>query len=405
MSQPATEIPPAKILIVDDRAENLFVMEKILKDFSGGLLKARSGQEALSLMLRHDFALVLLDVQMPEMDGFEMAELMRENEKTRDIPIIFITAISKEQKYEFKGYSAGAVDYLFKPLDAHILKSKVNVFVDLHAKNTLIKRRSQEMQEANTMLKDLHKRLEEQNQELQKLDKLKSEFVATVSHELRTPIVGIGAVIANILAGVTGEVSDKVKEYLLMADKDIHRLDRLITELLDFSRIESGNLQLKKSQVDVCALVKNAAQTLKIQIEAKEISLRTHFDKEPHPLYVDGDKIAQVLTNFIHNAVKFTPRGGRIEVVIEVAGNKKETQISVSDTGAGIRPEDIKHVFQRFTQFNRKEGKGSHGSGLGLAICKGIVDAHQGRVYAESAVNKGSKFIFTLPLNKETDNA
>ena len=228
-------------------------------------------------------------------------------------------------------------------------------------------------------------------------DRLQSEFFSTVSHEIRTPIIGIGGIITNILMGAAGQVSGKIEEYLIMASRNIKRLDRLTTEFLDYSKIKRGALRLKKSDVDICRLARNAISNLNPQIEEKKIKLSTNFSKEKSYYYVDGDKITQVFTNLIHNSIKFTPESGSINVDIKYSDQRKILEVAVVDTGIGIAQEDIPKLFKHFVQIYRKDVVAEKGTGLGLAICKGIVQAHKGVIRVESTLGRGSKFIFTLP--------
>lgn len=263
----------------------------------------------------------------------------------------------------------------------------------LHCDITPVKAVEGEIIGIVTILRDITKEKE--------IDMIKTEFISTVSHELRTPLVGIGGVINNILQGVSGNISDKVRDYLRMADNDIRRLDRLICDLLDYSRIEKGKLKLSKNKNDIINLLENVLTTFMPQIKSKRIILTTHFFKSPLFYYVDGDKITQVFTNLIHNAVKFTPEGGNIHIDIKYIAEKRMLEITVADSGEGIAPENIPKLFKRFVQINRKDGAGAKGTGLGLAICKGIIDAHGGTIRAESEPGRGSKFIFTIPEPEE----
>ncbi|MCK5160116.1 MAG: diguanylate cyclase [Candidatus Aureabacteria bacterium] len=229
------------------------------------------------------------------------------------------------------------------------------------------------------------------------IDRMKSEFVSTVSHELRTPIIGIGGAINNILMGTAGKINDKLKNYLLMAKRDIKRLDRLISDLLDYSQIGRGLLRIQRSKVDICVVAQNAARILNSQIKSKKLKISSRFCKKSLYCYIDRDKITQVFTNLLHNAVKFTPDRGNIQIIIEHKGEKKLVEVAIVDSGIGIAREDIPKLFQRFSQIGRIDGAGTKGTGLGLAICKGIIEAHKGGIWVESALHKGSKFVFTLP--------
>ena len=239
------------------------------------------------------------------------------------------------------------------------------------------------------ILKDITKERE--------VDRMQSEFFSTVSHEIRTPMIGIGGIITNILMGAAGQVSGKIEEYLIMASRNIKRLDRLTTEFLDYSKIKRGALRLKKSEVDICGLARNVISSLNPQIERKRLKLSTNFCKEQLYYYVDSDKITQVFTNLMHNSIKFTPDDGSINVDIKYSDQRKMLEVAVTDTGIGIAREDIPKLFKHFVQIYRKDTTGERGTGLGLAICKGIIQAHKGVIRVESTLGKGSKFVFTLP--------
>lgn len=229
------------------------------------------------------------------------------------------------------------------------------------------------------------------------IDRMKSEFVSTVSHELRTPLSSIKNVISNILAGVTGKIDGRLKDYIEMANEDTSRLSRLIENLLDLSKIEAGKMEFKKGPIDLADVIKSITPSLKDQADTKHISIITSISKGLPKAYADADKIEQVLVNLIGNAIKFTPEGGTITV-----GAKKpddSLEVSVADTGMGISFDNLPKLFDRFQQFDRPSGgAGAKGTGLGLSISKGIVEAHNGKIWAESGLGKGTKFTFTLPL-------
>lgn len=232
----------------------------------------------------------------------------------------------------------------------------------------------------------------------QEVDRMKTEFVSTVSHELRTPIVGIGGVITNILSGVIGEVNGQMKEYLHLAEKDIERLNKLIIDLLDYSKIEKGAMKFDVKKTDVCSNAKTAMRALEAQLRSKGIRLTADFSEDPLYCEADGDKITQVFLNLIHNALKFTPEGGEVRIGIHPSERKHMAEITVADTGIGIAKENMDKLFKRFSQIDRKDGgAGPKGTGLGLAITKGIVEGHKGAIRVESEPNKGTTFIFTLP--------
>ena len=230
--------------------------------------------------------------------------------------------------------------------------------------------------------------------ERKEVDKLKDEFISTVSHELRTPLTSIKNSVDLILKRKTGEISDAQEKFLLMAERNIKSLSTLIEDLLNLSKIESGKMELHERFVNMTELIKNIVSEFEYLTQKKEISLKYEFSHEEIEVFIDADKIRQVLVNLISNALKFTPRGGWIKVVCKDKG--KEVLICVQDSGVGIAKKNIPKLFDRFTQFGRKNGSGAKGTGLGLAISKGIVELHKGRIWAESKLNKGSKFYFSL---------
>ena len=245
-------------------------------------------------------------------------------------------------------------------------------------------------------IKLLYKELETKNRELQRLDDLKSDFVATVSHELRTPLSIIREGVALINDRILGGVNKKQVRALSQVLENIARLTRIIDDLLDISKLEAGEIKLKKSYVDTAKFIKKIIEDFQSKAKEKKIVLKTSLSKKVSPIYADGDKLIQILTNLVSNSLKFTPENGKITVR---AGNDADgsVMISVSDTGVGMSGDDMSKLFNKFQQFDRVPGPGKKGTGLGLAISKKIVELHGGRIWAESGINKGSTFYFTIP--------
>jgi nitrogen-specific signal transduction histidine kinase len=227
------------------------------------------------------------------------------------------------------------------------------------------------------------------------IDRMKSELVSNVSHELRTPLTTIKEGISLVVDGSLGPINADQKAALAIAKQDIDRLARLINDLLDISKIEAGRMELKKSSVDISSLAEEVLFSFQNQAGKKHIQLKTRLKRGLPPLYIDPDKISQVLANLISNGIKFTLKNGSITVGVKDKG--KEVEISVSDTGVGISQDNIARLFDRFSQFNRVYGPGERGTGLGLAISKEIAEMHGGRISVESEVGKGSTFTFSLP--------
>lgn len=250
------------------------------------------------------------------------------------------------------------------------------------------------LNKTNEAIKLLYKELEEKNTRLQELDRMKSDFIATVSHELRTPLSITKEGISMMLDGIPGAINEKQKKILTTAMDSINRLNRMISELLDISKIESGKAELKRELVDIAALIKQVALSFDLKAREKNLILKTVFAKNRIDIYIDPDKITQVFTNLIANAMKFT-ENGYIEISAE--DNKDDVVCRVSDTGRGIAKKDLPRVFSKFEQFGRTAGPGEKGTGLGLSIAKGIVEMHKGLISVESEPGKGTKFTFNLP--------
>jgi len=250
------------------------------------------------------------------------------------------------------------------------------------------------LKKTNEAIKLLYKELEEKNKRLQELDRLKSDFISTVSHELRTPLSITKEGISLMLDGIPGAINEKQKKILATAMDSIDRLSRMIGELLDTSKIESGKMELNRELADIVTLIKQVVMSFESKAKEKGLMLKTVSATNRIDIYIDPDKITQVFTNLIANSIKFTEKGC-IEIFVQ--DKKNEVLCRVSDTGQGISKEDLPKVFSKFEQFGRVVGPGEKGTGLGLSITKGIIEAHKGQIWIESEVGKGAKFTFTLP--------
>ena len=250
------------------------------------------------------------------------------------------------------------------------------------------------LKKANEAIKILYKELETQNTKLRELDMLKSEFISTVSHELRTPLSITKEGVCLVLDGIPGTINKDQKDVLAIARDNIDRLARIISDLLDISKMEAGKMRIRRDLVDITQLVKDVAVSFEAKVKTRDLELSINAPDNKLNIYIDADRIFQVFVNLVGNSLKFTEKGS---IEISVLERKSEIECMVSDTGKGISKEDLSQVFDKFQQFGREEGPGDRGTGLGLPITKGIIEAHRGRISIDSALGKGTKFMFILP--------
>ncbi|EPE96807.1 ATP-binding response regulator [Rhizobium grahamii] len=371
---------PVSFLLVDDLEENLISLEALLRREGLKLLKARSGDEALELLLKHDVALALIDVQMPGMNGFELAELMRGNERSRRVPIMFVTAGSPDGTWRFQGYEAGAVDFIQKPIETDILRSKADVFFELY-------RQRQQL----AMQRD---ELEARAKALKEADQRKDIFLATLAHELRNPLTPLRHGLDVLKRNPASTEADRIRATM---DRQLSHLVRLIDDLLDVSRVSQGKIELRKEPVKVQDVLNAAVEASRPAIDAAKHALSTDLPSEP--IWVEGDpaRLSQVVANLLNNATKYTPDNGQIAISAHADGT--DAVITVSDTGIGI-PDDMRSkVFQLFTQVDDHLNRSQGGLGIGLSLVQQLVTLHGGHIVATAApVGNGTSFIVRLPL-------
>ena len=394
-----------KILIVDDLLENLISLEAILEDFDIDLDKAFSGEEALKMSLKEEYALVILDVQMPDMNGYETLEMMRQRKKTRYLPVIFVSAIHQSDLHIIKGIETGAVDFIPKPVIPDILKGKVRVFLDLYLQRKRLDDLLLQMEEANLNLK-----IEKNRAEM--ATRTKSMFLANMSHEIRTPLNGVIG-LSKLLQKTT--LTGEQHELLEIITNSGENLLQIINDILDFSKIESGQINFEHINFDLKTLVNNVYQLLRFKAEEKGIEFTFHIsDDLPDALNGDPLRISQILMNLVNNAIKFTHKG-RVNLRIEMLDQEEQTVrvlFKVSDTGIGISDEGKEQLFKEFSQSDLSISRKYGGTGLGLAISKNLVSLMHGEIGVESEFGSGTEFWVRLPLkdaifmpNAENENS
>ncbi|MDB6090092.1 MAG: two-component hybrid sensor and regulator [Gammaproteobacteria bacterium] len=413
----------ARILIVDDLPEKLLVYGTLLEDLDAQIVEARSGTEALKRVLEGEFAVILLDVNMPDIDGLETANLVRRHKNGRHTPIIFITSYADEMQTA-RGYELGAVDYILSPVIASVLRTKVRVFVDLYqARAALalsnqelesrVTDRTAELQKSNERLQgEIAERLRAEAEreallarekvlraEAEELSRLKDEFLATMSHELRTPL---NAIFGWITLLRTRRLDEATQERALETiERNARAQKRLIEDLLDVSRIVTGKVALELVTVDPRRVVEAALETMHPAAQAKGLQIVPLLDSSAGTVRGDFARLQQIVCNLLSNAIKFTPAGGQVEVCL--ARRDGEVEISIRDSGQGIKPEFLPLVFDRFRQEDGSISRRHGGLGLGLAIVRHLVELHAGTVDADSAgEGKGARFSVRLPARDAT---
>ncbi|EIM14863.1 hybrid sensor histidine kinase/response regulator [Pseudomonas chlororaphis] len=387
----------AKLLIVDDLPENLLALEALIKREDRQVYKALSADEALSLLLEHEFAMAILDVQMPGMNGFELAELMRGTEKTKNIPIVFVSAAGRELDYAFKGYESGAVDFLHKPLDIHAVKSKVNVFVDLYRQSKAMKRQVEALEQSRREQEALLKQLQATQNELEQAVRMRDDFMSIVAHEVRTPLNGL--ILETQLRkmhlardNASAFTLDKMQAMVERDERQIKSLIRLIEDMLDISRIRTGKLSIRPSQVDLVQLVRGLLENFAPQVEAAESSIALSAEGSVLGQW-DEFRIEQVISNLLTNALRY---GAKSPIEVRVYSADGQAQVEVRDHGIGISEENQARIFQQFERVSVNHAVA--GLGLGLFISEQIVTAHGGTIEVDSRIGEGALFRVCLPL-------
>ena len=412
-------IPP-RILVVDDTPENLELLDAHLTEAGYHVLTAANGQDALTAVAAHAPDLILLDVMMPVLDGYEVCRRLKSNEETAFIPIVMLTAL-QDFEHRLQGIELGADDFLTKPFNHLELLTRVRSLLrvkGLHDQVAAYNRLLEEMVAERTQA------LERALTDLKEMDRLKSEFLANISHELRTPLTPIKGYLPCLLRGDFGALAPKQSLILGHISESVERLHRLIEDLLAFMQWESGEISLRFEATRVESVVKTAMRRVAAAVKEKGVELTTELDANLPPVRADAATLGRAIEHLLENAVKFTPNGGRVTVTArricdcqfpiadlkagdadpqsQISNQKSKirdfVEIAVTDTGVGIPTEVISKIFDRFYQVDSSPTRQHGGTGLGLAIVKRILDAHEAPIAVESLPGQGTTFSIRLPV-------
>jgi len=362
------------VLVVDDKPENLLALEELLTAPERHIIRASSGNEALRLLLKHEVALVLLDVQMPEMDGYETAQLMRGAQPTRSVPIIFLTAGDRTEERAFRGYEVGAVDFLYKPINPQLLRAKVDVFVELH-------RRNRELRALNGALERAGAALREKVADLEAVNR-------TVSHDLRAPLRSVRGFAQLLSDSLSGKLDDEQQHFLRRINMASERMTRMLDDLYALLRLSA--VEESFPDTDCGAVLRDVLEDVRGDVEAAGATV----SHDPLPtVRANPLLLGQIFQNLIVNAIKFR---GRQPPLIHVGAVPQggSWQLGVRDNGIGIPDDSRERIFDLFSRLG---GESMSGTGVGLALCKRAVEKHGGRIWVESTMGQGSTFFFTLP--------
>jgi signal transduction histidine kinase len=423
------EPPTARVLLVDDTPQNLVALEAILSNLHLDVVKAGSGEEALRCLLTVDFAVILLDVRMPVMDGLQTAKLIRGRERSRDTPIIFVTASGRDDHLVTRAYSLGAVDYIVKPIHPHILRSKVAVFVELFRATAQVRQQAAQLAGLNEELearvtartaelqrtvKELEQQIAERKRaeaeraqllvreqaarrEAERAVRIRDDFLAMAGHELRTPLTSLHGAIETLLRatrqGTPGAPTpDRVPRLLDIIEQQDERLIKLMNNLLDVSHISAGRLELELEEVDLSAIVHDVVECFREEIARARCRLDIRAQDQVVGVW-DRSRLEQVVTNLLTNALKY---GAGTDVTICVSADATRARLAVADQGIGIAPEHVERIFGRFER--AVAGTEYSGVGLGLSIARDIVEALGGTIGVVSEPGGGATFTVELPL-------
>lgn len=374
----------ASVLLVDDQPAKLLTYQVILSQLDVRLVTASSAREALENLLKGDFAVVLIDVCMPELDGFELAALIREHPRFRTTAIIFVSGVHLSDMDRIRGYELGAMDYVPVPVIPEILRAKVKAFVDLHRTTRQLERLNAELEE----------RVATRTAELQLASERKDEFLAVLAHELRNPLAAIHT--ASQVIDVPNMDNAQRTKVGAVIQRQVTHLVRLIDDLIDMSRISRGVIGLRRERVGISPIVEQAVESTRPALDARGHRLSVNIPEHCPDVFGDGARLAQVIGNLLTNAAKFTPPGG--DITLRVTHEDDAVVIRVIDTGIGVDPAKLTYIFELFTQTEQPDGHSASGLGIGLALVRRIVEMHDGQVSAHSqGAGTGTEVVVRLP--------
>jgi signal transduction histidine kinase len=394
---------PVRILLVDDQPDNLLSAEAVLESLGEEIVKAESGREALRQLLEHDFAVIVLDVMMPDMDGFETAALIRERERSRHTPIIFLTALGRGEEHIRRGYTVGAVDYITKPFVPEILRTKVSVFVELHRKTALLQQQSQQLERQNSELQEaiqrswraeeeikaLNRHLERRVAELDDLNRELEAFSYTVSHDLRGPLSRISGFSRALLESYRDQLDDQGRLYLNRIEHSARRTNQLVDDLLSLSRVT--RVEMSRQIVDLSGIVHSIVAELVTREPARAVEFVIAEDVHA---FCDPDLLRAALLNLLENSWKFTRKHDRARIEFGVMESPKGHTYFLRDDGAGFEMAQAGRLFTAFQRLHKPSD--FEGTGVGLATVERIVRRHGGQIWAEGHMERGATFYFTL---------
>ncbi|NGF55050.1 response regulator [Parapedobacter sp. SGR-10] len=382
------------LLILDDKEENLISLQALLSEIEDiNIICSTDPNEALKICWKNDISIVLVDVQMPEINGFEFVSLLKSNPKTSHIVAIMVTAISKEDKFLIRGLKSGAVDYLYKPLNPEITIAKVKSFVQqIHIQEEII-HKNQELELSRKALMQAH-------EEAEAARKSKEIFLANMSHEIRTPINGIVGIIQMLKSA---DLNSEHQDWLHRLEMASDSLLLIINDILDISKIDSGKLKIEFEEFNLENLLLDTEKFFRFKALNKKIDFRVDIDSTlPKYVRFDSLRLQQIISNFISNSLKFTDTGEITLSATKLAqqDNRVEIKFTVKDSGIGIKPEVVEKIFQAFEQGDDGITKKFGGTGLGLAIVKRLANLLGGTVHAESEYGRGSQFSFITEMEE-----